>query len=90
MLETKGNMWLLPRPANIETANFRLPLRWANRITHPGRDPWDSLELQMLVEKLEQRNEDLLAAKLQSYLDQRMNLAFLNKHQSLDCDQERK
>lgn len=70
-VETKGYIWSLPRRANIKTADFRLPRLPANRRTYLKENPWDSLELQMLIEKLEQRNENLLAAKLQSYVDRR-------------------
>lgn len=68
---TKGYIWVLSKSTNIETAIFTLPRLSVKRTTYLERHLRDSLELQMLVEKLEQRNENLLAAKLQSYLDQR-------------------
>jgi hypothetical protein len=67
----KGYIWSLPKHAKIDTSDFNLPQLLPVRRKYLEHHPWESLELQILIEKLRQRNESQLASGLQDYLEKR-------------------
>ena len=67
-LKTAGHIWSLPKHANINTRDFDLPFLSDARRYYLENHPWASMELKMLAQRLEQRHEAELAAKLHDYI----------------------
>jgi hypothetical protein len=70
-LETDGYIWDLPKHANLSTSDFNLPNLSGARKEYLESYPWESFELKVLVEKLKQRKEFILAAGICGYLEKR-------------------
>jgi hypothetical protein len=70
-LETDGYIWDLPKHANLSTSDFNLPNLSDARKNFLECYPWESFELEVLVEKLKQRKELILAAGICGYLEKR-------------------
>jgi hypothetical protein len=75
-LGTRGYIWFLPKHASIDTSALNLPKLSGTRREYLEDHPWDSLELEMLVDELEQGDQALLGAELRLYLKKRrINIA---------------
>lgn len=70
-LKTEGYIWSLPKNANIDTSVFDLPKLSNKKRRYLESNPWDSLELPMLIDELSGRGATYLAAKLRHYLAKR-------------------